>query len=146
MDQADDVVLFSYRPAPAGCGGQVAQDMEVLIDLLDHAGTLHLDHNRRAIGQFGAVYLSDGGRGQWHGFEGREYLVDRPPELALDDRGHRFRLQRRGSILKLRQLDLVGRWQQIGAGREDLSELDKGRSQLFQRAADVLRTRQRQLI
>jgi hypothetical protein len=85
------------------------------------------------------VNLPDGGGSQRHWVEIREHGIDGPAELGLDDGGNDLRLQRRSGILELRQLDLVGRWQEVCPGRENLPELDEGRAELFKGLPDVLR-------
>src|SRR5439155_11237445 len=72
--------------------------------------------------------------------------TDGPAELRLDEGTNQVGLQRRSRILQFCQLELVGRRQQIGARREDLTELDERRTKLFQRASDVLWPGQRLLV
>ena len=84
VDQADDVVLLRHRPAPAGVRGQIAQDLQVLFDLVGDGGPLHLHHHRGAVSQGGGVHLADRRRRQWSRIETAEQRVDWPVEFRLD--------------------------------------------------------------
>ena len=92
VHQADDVILLGHGPAPAGRRCQVAKDLQVLVDLRDDTGSLHLDDDAGAVGEGGRVDLADRGRRQRNVAEAGEHGVNRPAELRRDDVRHDFRL------------------------------------------------------
>src|SRR2546421_408578 len=135
-----------YLLAPSGGRCQVAKDLQVLLDLLDDTGSLHLDNDAGAVCEGGRVDLADRGRRQWNVAEAGEYGVNRPAELRRDDVRHDLRLQRASGILQLGELRLIRRREEVGPRREDLAELDEGRTELFEGTPDVLGARQRLLV
>jgi hypothetical protein len=97
----------------------------------------HLDHHLGAVGQGRRADLADRRRGQRRGVEAGENPRDGPAHLGPQDRLDRGG-QGRDLILELGELGLVVGRQQVGAGGEDLAELDGGGSQFLERQAQVL--------
>jgi hypothetical protein len=114
------------------------EDGQILFDLLDDAGPAYLDHHLSAIGQCRGVGLADRGRGKRRGVEddkaGRDRLAQLHAKRLLD---HVPGYWRRG-VLQFGQFCLILRRQQVGAGREDLAQLDERGAEFFEGHADVL--------
>ncbi len=138
VDQAHQVVVGARLPAPAGVDGEVAQDLQVLGDLLHDTRATHLDHYLAAVVQRRGVRLSDRPGGQGNGLEIRERFLYSLAELLGDEVAHGVARNEWGGVLELGQLGLVVGAQQIGARREYLSELDERRGELLERQAHVL--------
>ena len=109
--QADQVIALRDLPTPARGAGHRLQDVEVLLDLLDHSWTPYLDYDLGAIGQRRHVRLSDGRRRQRQGVQAGKRRFHRPAQLFGDDLFHRAGGQRTRVVLQLGQLSLVIGWQ-----------------------------------
>ncbi|MEO8716452.1 MAG: hypothetical protein ABI369_15720 [Acetobacteraceae bacterium] len=72
--------------------------------------------------------------------EGGERLGDRANQLGKERRLDLIAWHERHHVLQFGQLAEVRGRQQVGAGGEDLAELDEGRPQFLERDADVLGT------
>jgi hypothetical protein len=102
----------------------------------------HLDHNGLAAGQPSPVNLGDGGGGQRGPGKFRKKLRDGmaqfPNDLRLDGLGG----HRRNLVLQLAQFGDILPGQDVGPGRQQLAELDKGRPEFLQGEPQTLGTRQ----
>lgn len=67
-------------PVPAGMRGEVLEDLQILLDLLDNARPAHLDHDLRAVVQRRGVRLPDRGGGQRGEVKARKRLLGNPAE------------------------------------------------------------------
>lgn len=119
--------------------GQVADHVQVAGDQLGDAGPLYLQDDRRAVRPPGPVGLRE--RGGCH-----RLAVDLGEDLA--HRGAKFLFQqcldrgpRRGgdTVLQPPQFGRHRRGQQVGAGGQDLAELDEDRAALLERQAEPVR-------
>jgi hypothetical protein len=118
--------------------GGLVEEREVGLDLPRGVRALHLDGDAVAVREGGAVHLADR-RGRDRGLlELGEQLFDRELELLADDA--LYVLVREGAHVVLERLKLgedVGR-NDVGAGREELAELDESRAELVEHLAQVL--------
>ena len=127
------------RPQPPRIGGDAdgeraggAQQAEVVLHHLGHAGAQHLDRHLPAVVQLRQVDLGDGGGRNRGLLELGEYVGDPEPQAALDLR-HRQRC-REGRHAVLEHRELVGdiRRHQVAPGGEHLAELHEDRSQALE--------------
>ena len=118
---------------------QVAQDLQIQLNLAGDAGLLDLDHHLAAIAQRGGVDLADRGAGQRRMVEAGEDALGRRAQLGLQQRRDLGVRHRRQAVLQRRERLDVGVRQDIGAGAEDLAQLDEGGAKLLQRQAQRLR-------
>jgi len=65
--------------------------------------------------------------------KGSEHVAKGATEFRLDDCFDDVPGQRRSLVLQFGQFNLIRGGQQVGARGKDLSQLDKGRAQFFQR-------------
>jgi hypothetical protein len=126
---------MSIRPASAArpsAFSAKSENSEVALDLLGCAGPLHLhDHALTGL-EFGAMHLADRAGRQRHGLDALEDVLPRDAELLLHHLHDLGLGQRRDLVLERRQLvDELGR-DQVGAGREDLTELAERRPELLE--------------
>ena len=124
--------------APAGLGvavqelGDVLQRVQVGDDLLADARALHLDGHLRPVAQAGAVHLPQRGGGQRLRVEVRERLGHAHAQLGRDDALHLGVRERGHVVLEPGQRLHVRLGQEVGAGGQELSELDVGGPQPLQ--------------
>ncbi len=114
-----------------------AQQREIEIDLLDDAGPPHLEHDIVAGGQQPAMRLRDRSRGERLRVDAHERLlaeVGQHDSLDLREGD-----SRRDVVHEPAQLLDVDVGQEIGTRREELAELDEGRPELLEPAAERLR-------
>ncbi len=118
--------------------GQPAEQVEVAGKGAGDPWAQHLDRDLAPVAGHGKMDLRDRGRGDRGVVERREETVERPGEFGLDQTARLIPGERRQAILQAREIlgDLVA--QQIGAGRQDLSELDEARPHLGQRRGQPL--------
>lgn len=141
LGQADQIQLARALPAPARRDGETPQDLEVALDLLDHSGPSHIHDDLGPVVEARRVGLADRRRSDRRRVEGREEILERPPQLGLDDRADRREGLRRHLVLELRQLARVVGWEEVGARRGDLAGLHCGRAQVLERHPQVLGAR-----
>lgn len=130
LGEADDVVLLGDFPVAARGEGEVLKNLQVLRHLLGDPGAAHLHDHLGPVEQSGRVDLPDRGRGERRRVEAREDFFDRSSELLDDDVPNDLGRDRRRLVLKMRELAEVLGGQKIGAGRENLAELNERRAQL----------------
>ena len=100
-------------------------------------GRCTLTATRRPFGELGEVHLADRRRRDRHRVEGDEQAVDGRLELGLDTRSISAYGHRRDRVLEQAQLgEDLGR-DDVGAGREQLPELDERRPELVEHLAQV---------
>ncbi len=117
---------------PGEEGGQLAEELEVLHQLLTHARALHLHHHRPPVAQLGGVHLPQARAPQRLGVEGGEQLPQPPTQLLLDQLLHLGQGDRLHVVLQPRELaHILGR-QHVGARGEHLAELHVRRPELHQ--------------
>ncbi len=140
-----ELVDHLQRPQPAGVGrhpgqqrAEGAQQRQVALDDVGHAGTQHLDRHRAAVVQTREVDLGDRRRGDRRGVELGIDLGDPAAEATLDLRDGVLPRKWRHPVLQ--QCELVGDvdGDQVAPGREHLAELDEDRPQAFERLAQSL--------
>ena len=131
-------------PSPLRPLRELRHDFQVLIDLRHDAGPADFDddvgHGSPCGAAAGinpaAVDLPDGAGGERSVVERGQQLVRRGAEFLADDGpdpGHR---NGRRSVLELRELRGVFRREDIGAGGDDLPELDVDGAEILQRQPD----------
>ncbi len=101
------MITSALTPVLTGTDGQVVEQFQVGLNLLDHAWATDLDHDLSSIRQGCRVRLSDGGRGQWRPLKSCKDLVWSGSQFVAQDLLNLFYRDRRGGILQLDQLDLV---------------------------------------
>ena len=126
---------------------EVVHDVQVALDPGGDIRPLDLDdHLLPRVRHHGQVHLRDRRAGQRLLVESREDLLERLAEsggrLLADDLDRHLG----DVVLKLLKLGNGLRRQQIGAGREDLPELDEGRTELLDRHPQALRRGVRDLV
>src|SRR5512143_42749 len=130
--------LFEHRLDVEGLGvsredlGDLAEGLEVVGDLFADAGPLHLDGDATPVPQRRPVDLAQRGRCGRLLFEARERLRDPRTELGLHDL---LDLPvREGLDLVLEPVEAleVGRWEEVGAGGEELADLHERRAQALE--------------
>ena len=140
--QVAHVVLGTPRRAGLDDLAELLEHREVDLDLLVEARALHLHDHRRAVGQLRAVHLTDRRRRDRLPVERDERLVDRAVQLFFEQRRDRVAVGRPHVVLEPRQLtDRVGR-EQVGAGRQDLAELDEHPAALLEREPQAAHRRE----
>ncbi len=122
---------------PFGHLGQSREDLQVYADLLLDPRVLDLDHHGLSAGQTSSMDLSDGCRGERLVFELQKQLLDRLSQLLLDDPPHDVRRIGRHVCLQFFQLFGQLHAHHVGAGAEDLAQLDEGGPQFAERQADA---------
>ena len=122
--QAPAVGRQALEPARTG-----AQQPQVGVDHLEHAGTQHLDRHLAAVVQHAEMHLRDRGAGHRIGIELRKHRLDRPAERLLDQLARQRAGERRHAVLQPGQLvGDVGR-HQVAPGGQHLAELDEDRTE-----------------
>ncbi len=117
--------------------GGLVEQREVGVDLARRVGPLHLDRDAVPVRQDGAVHLADRGRRDRPLLELDEELLELEPELALDDLAHRGERHGPHVVLEPAQLGDDVRRHDVGAGREQLPELDERRAELVEQLAQA---------
>ena len=92
-------------------------------DALD-VRVLHLDRHLAPVAQPAPMHLRQRGRGERRRIELGERRLDRPPELAAQERQEGREPPRRHAILQLREHLDVLRGQDVGARAHELADLD----------------------
>lgn len=122
------------------------KELDVLRELLAQIGALDLDDDAAAVAELGGVDLTEAGAAERLLGEAREELADTGVELLLDGRFDHLERHRGNVILEMLELVDVRFGQQIGSGREYLTELDVGGAELDQPLAKRFRLVSRALI
>jgi hypothetical protein len=137
VGEAVGQVADADRPRPAGAAlqrpCQPRHDVQVALDHRADPGPLHLHGHLGAGPQAGGVHLGDGGRRQRLAVEPGEHLVDRPAELGGEHLLHLPPWRRGGLVPQAAQLVGELRGEQVGSGRQHLTELHEGDPALVQR-------------
>ena len=127
-DHLHQPVARAERGVAAGEVGDLAQDLQVDLDALAHAGPLDFDRDFGAVAQHRAMDLGHRRRRQRLLVEALKQLVDGRVQLGLDDLDDAFGRHRLDRVLESREgVDVVGR-QQVGPRAEQLAELDEARA------------------
>jgi hypothetical protein len=115
----------------------LVEQRQVGLDLPRCVRALDLDGDAAAVREGGAVHLADRGGGDRRRVEVGEELLDAQLEVLADDALDVLVRDRPDVVLELLQLGHdVGR-DDVGAGREELAELDEGRAELVEHLAQV---------
>ena len=110
---------------------EVPEDVEVGLDDLVDARPADLQGHRPAVGQDGAMDLRDRGRGHRLRVDRGEDLVGRAAVLLGQDRLGLGERERPDVVAEGGQLGRVGLGQEVGAGAQQLAELDEGRPEVL---------------
>jgi len=137
-DEGFQVVALGPVPGALGTAGDGLENLQVELDLFHDVGPPHLHDDFRAIVQGSGMDLADGGSCEGTIIEGGEELGGRLAEGSFDHSPNLGGGHRRGGVLELGELGLVGRSNQVGTGGENLAELDEGGSQLLESFPDLL--------
>jgi len=121
--------------------GAVREDLKVGLHDLAHPRAKHLDRHRAPILQGRSVHLPQRRRRQRTPLDLPERLLDRPPQLPLDDPAHLREGHHRAFVLEMAQLGNDGRREHIAPRPHDLPQLDERRPQLGQRKPEPARPR-----
>src|SRR5882672_9780073 len=112
---------------------RLAQQLQIELDLLDDARPSHLHDDLATVLQEGCMDLGD--RRARQGL-----LVDRgevlEPDVLLDHLPQRRERKRLNVVDELAELVDVDVWKQVRARREELAQLDEGRTKLLERLAE----------
>jgi hypothetical protein len=138
-ERAAELVEHPGRIKGAGGGtepihqrGHFVERIEVLQDPVAHIRPLHLDGDLSSSPEHAAVHLAQRRGGNRFRLEGLERLGETDAKLLLHDPLDVGIRKRSDIVLQSREcLEVRGR-QQIRACREELSQLDEGRSELFE--------------
>ncbi len=141
-DEARKVVPSQGLDLPGQQHGGVRQDLDIGLDDPAHPGTKDLHRHLAPVLEDRRVHLSERGGGEGIAIDGGDDLLDRPPELALDDPAHLREGNDRPFVLEVAQLGDDGGWKQIRPRAEDLPQLDEGGPQPGQREPEPARPRQ----
>ena len=136
--QTRQVVVLGGLPAAADAVSQILQDREIGLDDLVDLRSSDLDHYLGAVGQGGEMGLADGRAGQRLGGEAGKDLIGQGAEFFFDQLVDGGRGNGRCRILQLGQLAQVGRRHDVGPSREQLTELDEGGTEFFERESQVI--------
>jgi hypothetical protein len=126
--------------SPVGAGfdacGELEDDVEFTLDPFFDLGSLHLDDDLASVEELRAVDLADRGGCDRRALKRGEAFRERP-ELGLQERVDRLGRCRGDAILQRCQLDGDGWGKQVGAGGENLAELDEDAAGFLQRLGQV---------
>ena len=118
--------------------GEPPEQIDVAGERLGHPRAQHFDRDLLPVEGFGKVDLGDRGGGD-RGFVKRgKQGFERPTELGFDRRARQGSGKRRQPILQARQIDRDLLAQEIGAGRQQLAELDEARPHFVERRRQPL--------
>jgi hypothetical protein len=106
--------------------------LQIGFDLARRRRPLHLDHDVLDVREGRPMHLADRGGGDRPRVEREERAVDPEPELLLDDALDVLDRERRHVVLELLQLDDDVRRDDVGPGREQLTELHERRAELVE--------------
>ena len=141
-EQRAQVVVLPDLRVMLGQVDDVREDGEILLDLLAHTGSLHLDHDARPVPEFGGMHLADRRRGERRLVEAHEQVLERLMQLRFDDPAHLAERDRWRVILESCQFLEHVRGQQVGARTEHLPELRERGAQFPERQSEMLRLRE----
>jgi hypothetical protein len=131
VGETHEVEVLHGRPVGGQQLGQLREDLEVAVDLLDDAGAAHLHDDVHPLVD-GRVRLADRARGEGHGVDLGEDVLRRGVGLRLDHRPDLLRRHRGRVVLQPGQLLHVPRRQQVRPGRDDLAELHERGTELLE--------------
>ena len=132
-DQGARAVSGDLGAGLFGLSRQFGDQAQVGLDAGAHAGAADFQHHLGPVQKGGAMDLGDGGGGQGRHVKTAEDLFGRPAQRRLDVRAQNIEVQGGPAALQpFEFLDPVGR-QQVRAGRQNLAQLDEGRTQRLQR-------------
>ena len=120
-------------------GGDVGEDLEVVLHLLAHVRALHFDHHFAAVAQHGAMDLPQRRRGHRRRLEGLEGARDAHAQLLLHDLLDLGERERLDLVLQRLQRGNVLRRHDVRTGGEHLPELDVGRPHFLEAVRERLR-------
>ena len=101
--------------------------------------SLHLDRDRPTVRQTCLVHLGKGRGGDGSGLEAGKGRFHRRREFILDDAPHRGEVNIGRVLLQFRKPRDVAFGQNVGAGAEDLAQLDEDRPQSEQVSGEPIR-------
>ena len=133
-----EAVAPAERGVLRGEARQLAQHLDVDLDPPAHLRPLDLHRHLAAVGQGRAVDLGHRRGRQRRAVERGEQLAERRAQLALDYLDDLLARHRSDRVLQAGERLDVGGGQEVGAGAEELAELDEDRPQLLQRAGQLL--------
>ena len=111
--------------------GDLVEHGEIGEHLFEDARTLHFDRDRAAVAQRGAMHLSERRRRERLFVEGEKRLRQAHVQVVFDRLLHIGQRNGIDVVLQAAQGLEIGRRQQVGARREDLTQLDERRAELF---------------
>ena len=128
LDGLLELVAVSQRRMAIHEAREVPEGLEVLGDPLADSGALDLHGDRPAVAHAGPVDLAERRRGEGLGLEGGKRPGDARSQLGFDDLLDLLERERLHAVLEPRKRLEVGSRQEVRAAREQLPELDEGRS------------------
>jgi len=133
LDQGDWVVDLEGWNMMLGKIRQAHEDVEVGGNGSCNIGPTDFDRYFFAVGKAGFMHLGNGRRGQRSLFDGGKQLADGTSEFASYLLADPLKGKGRDGVLQATEFRNVFGRQKVGTGGKQLSELDKGRPQLFHR-------------
>jgi hypothetical protein len=125
VEQLREAIAPSCLAVAVGEGRQIGEGGHVLGDLLADSRPLHLDDDRAAVAHRRPVDLAERSRCQGSGVEGAEGVGQPGAQLGLHDVLHLVEPERLHVVLEAGQGFGVHRRDEVGAGREELAQLDE---------------------
>ena len=138
LQHLDEAEAPAHLGVEVGEGGDLAQRLQVLDDLLADARALHLDRDLAPVAQRRAVHLAQGGRRHRLRLELGEGLGEPDAQLGAHDALDLQERERPHLVLQAGQRLHVGQGQQIGARGQELADLDEGRPHLLEVGGEML--------
>ncbi len=138
LDHLDRLQAAQRRPGALDQPRQPQEQVEIASEGAGDARPQHLDRDLLPLGRHREMDLRDRCRGDCGLVEGGEQAGEGLSELGLDQRAGLRPWKRRQAVLQPREVfgDLVA--QKVGAGRQDLAELDEARTHLAERGGQTL--------
>ncbi len=137
VGQADEVVPSRGLRVPARARGEITDDLEVLVHLLDHVWPSHLHDNFGPVVQCCQVRLPDRCARKRLPMKARKHSLLPRVELTLDGVLHHVGRDSRSRVLELGQFGPILRRQQVRPCREELAELDERWPELLERQPQI---------
>ncbi len=121
LDDADHVDALAHVAVRSHEAGELAKERDVVREDLANPGALYLDDNRATIAEARCVRLAEAGRRQRPGLEGGEQLAHAAVQLLVNRALDILEGDLADIVLEPGELPDIGRREEIGTGRENLT-------------------------
>ena len=135
FDERDRIVHAQFRLSLFDEFGNGPKKPYVLLDFLGNLRALDFECEHRPVQSYRTVHLGDGGRGQRLWVDGCEEVTP-VGNVVVQCRDYFVEGNDSDSVLQAGEFGNHLRREKLGSGAHELSELDKGRSQVFERHAE----------